>query len=136
MAIVTQYHKDTDTTYVYESESYYDPSKKQSRSKRKLIGKLDKETGEIVPTGRRGPKKKESPETEAASEGLKRTENSRQMEEKIQELEGKVSILRNRIERLEEENRELRIVKEEAVQLRRENQKLAAILEKIRSLTA
>jgi uncharacterized iron-regulated membrane protein len=45
---VTQYHRDTDTTYVYESESYYDPSRKQSRSRRKLIGKLDKETGEVI----------------------------------------------------------------------------------------
>jgi hypothetical protein len=48
MGIVTQYHRDTDTTYVYESESYYDPSRKQSRSRRKLIGKLDKETGEVI----------------------------------------------------------------------------------------
>jgi len=54
MAIIKQYHKDTDTTYVYESTSYWDEEKKQSRSKRRVIGKLDPETGEIVPTGRRG----------------------------------------------------------------------------------
>ena len=35
MAIVKQYHKDTDTTYVYESVSYWDEEKKQSRSKRR-----------------------------------------------------------------------------------------------------
>lgn len=58
MAIIKQYHKDTDTTYVYESISYWDAEKKQSRSKRKCIGKIDPETGEIVPTGRRGRKKK------------------------------------------------------------------------------
>ena len=55
MAIIKQYHKDTDTTYVYESISYWDEEKKQSRSKRRVIGKLDPETGEIIPTGRRGP---------------------------------------------------------------------------------
>ena len=37
MAIIKQYHKDTDTTYVYESISYWDPEKKQSRSKREDV---------------------------------------------------------------------------------------------------
>ena len=54
MAIIKQYHKDTDTTYVYESTSYWDEEKKQSRSKRRVIGKLDPVTGEIIPTGKRG----------------------------------------------------------------------------------
>lgn len=54
MAIIKQYHKDTDTTYVYESTSYWDPVKKQSRSKRRVIGKVDPVTGDIVPTGKRG----------------------------------------------------------------------------------
>ena len=66
MAIIKQYHKDTDTTYVYESISYWDEEKKQSRSKRRVIGKLDPETGEIVPTGKRGRKPKEA---EAVSSG-------------------------------------------------------------------
>ena len=35
MALIKQYHKDTDTTYVYESISYWDEEKKQSRSKRR-----------------------------------------------------------------------------------------------------
>ena len=59
MAIIKQYHKDTDTTYVYESISYWDEEKKQSRSKRRVIGKLDPDTGEIIPTGKRGRKRKE-----------------------------------------------------------------------------
>ncbi|MBO5640333.1 MAG: hypothetical protein J5916_10545 [Oscillospiraceae bacterium] len=58
MAIVKQYHKDTGITYVYESVSYWDEEKKQSRSKRRLIGKLNPETGEIIPTGKRGPRPK------------------------------------------------------------------------------
>ena len=60
MAIVKQYHKDTDTTYVYESISYWDEEKKQSRSKRRVIGKLDPETGAIIPTGKRGRKPKDA----------------------------------------------------------------------------
>lgn len=57
MAIIKQYHKDTDTTYVYESISYWDADKKQSRSKRRLIGKIDPDTGEMIATGKRGRKK-------------------------------------------------------------------------------
>jgi len=60
MAIIKQYHKETGITYVYESVSYWDPDKKQSRSKRKMIGKLDPETGDIIPTGKIGRRKKET----------------------------------------------------------------------------
>ena len=53
--------KDTRTgiTYVYESISAWDKEKKQSRSKRKLLGRFDEETGEIIPTD--GRCKKRSP---------------------------------------------------------------------------
>ncbi len=63
MAQVRQYHKDTNTTYVYESESYWDPEKKQSRSRRRLIGKIDPATGAIVPCGKRGRKPKDPDRT-------------------------------------------------------------------------
>ncbi len=55
-------HKDNRTgiTYVYESESYYDKEKRQSRARRTLIGKLDEQTGEIVPTDGRGKNRKKS----------------------------------------------------------------------------
>ena len=51
MSISKSYNKQNDTTYVYEViESYWDKEKKQPRNKRKLIGKIDPATGEIVPT--------------------------------------------------------------------------------------
>ena len=58
MAIIKKYNKTNKTTYVYDSVSYWDKEKQQPRSKRKLIGKIDPETGEIVPTGGRGRKPK------------------------------------------------------------------------------
>lgn len=58
MAIIKQHDKRTGKTYVYESVAYWDSEKKMSRAKRKLIGRLDPETGEIVPTNRRNKKKK------------------------------------------------------------------------------
>ena len=54
MAQVNQLDKRSDITYVYESVSYWDKEKKQPRSKRTLIGRLDPETGHIVPTDGRG----------------------------------------------------------------------------------
>ena len=54
MAIVKQLDKRSGITYVYESTSYWDKEKQQPRSKRKLIGRLDPETGEVVPTDGRG----------------------------------------------------------------------------------
>jgi hypothetical protein len=63
MAIVHVYNRVRGVTYVYDSHSYWDKDLKQPRSTRKLIGKLDPVTGEIVPTGKRGrPKKEQGPE--------------------------------------------------------------------------
>ena len=59
MSISKSYNKQNGVTYVYEViENYWDKEKKQSRSKRKLIGKIDPATGEIVPTSSRGRPKK------------------------------------------------------------------------------
>lgn len=49
-AIIDVRNKERGVTYVYESHSYWDKEKKQPRSHRKLIGRRDPETGEIVPT--------------------------------------------------------------------------------------
>ncbi len=57
MAIVNVHNKARNVTYVYDSVSYWDKELKQPRSKRKLIGKRDPVTNEIIPTGRRGRKK-------------------------------------------------------------------------------
>ena len=50
MAIVYQKDKRSGITYAYESVSYWDKDKKQSRSKRTLIGRLAPETGTIIQT--------------------------------------------------------------------------------------
>ena len=50
MAIIKQLNKKTGITYVYESHSFRDKTTKQPRSTRKLIGRIDDATGEIIPT--------------------------------------------------------------------------------------
>ena len=58
MEFMKQYDKRSGITYAYESHSYWDPEKKMARAKRKLIGRVDPETGEIVPTDGRNKKPK------------------------------------------------------------------------------
>jgi hypothetical protein len=117
MAIIKQYHKDTDTTYVYESTSYWDPEKKQARSTRKCIGRIDPETGEIIPTGKRGRKKEAEPVfNDAISSKL------------TQELDkARADILT-----LKAQNAELSA---QVSELTKENQQLTSIIIKIRSLS-
>ena len=51
--IVYQINKKTGITYAYESISYWDKDKQQSRAKRKCIGRVDPETQKIIPTRKR-----------------------------------------------------------------------------------
>lgn len=66
-AIVFQTNKKTGITYAYESKSYWDKEKQQSRATRKCIGKVDPETGKIVPTRKK--KKKENPSEQSKKRG-------------------------------------------------------------------
>lgn len=65
MAIVRQRDSRSGITYAYKSISRWDKEKKQSRSKRTLIGRVDDKTGEIVPTKgtRKMPKRDEQGQT-------------------------------------------------------------------------
>ena len=113
-SIVKNTNKKTGITYVYESESYWDPVKKQPRNRRKLIGKLD-ENGELVPTGRKGrPRSKDS--TRSVND------------ETFKELQGKADEYFKMYRELELENKELR---REIEELKKERQELAGQLSEI-----
>ena len=94
---------------MYDSTSYWDAEKGQSRSKRKLLGKLDPQTGEIIPTGQRGRKKKERPAEDptqidarvaAASAGY--LEMIQQQELTIRQQQTQITELNKRIAQMEE----------------------------------
>lgn len=95
MAIV-KYKNQSGVTYAYESESIWDPEKKQARPRRKYLGRVDDETGEIIPTNGRGRKKKEEGAGDSKSKG-KSAENSA-----LKKLEAENAKLKGRIEELEE----------------------------------
>ena len=50
MGIVYQTDKRSGITYAYENQSFWDPALKRSKSTRKLIGRVDPDTKEIIPT--------------------------------------------------------------------------------------
>jgi hypothetical protein len=69
VARVKLYNKKYNVTYVYDSVSYWDPELKQPRSKRKLIGKIDPDTGEIIPTSPRGKRARDKNQSRSAASG-------------------------------------------------------------------
>ena len=94
------YNKDNRSglTYAYETTYVWDKEKKQSRSKRTLIGRVDEATGEIVPTDGRGRKR---------SPGYVPEESEYVMPKTIKELRAEVlrlleenSVLRKEIQKL------------------------------------
>ena len=111
MAIIRQYHKDTDTTYVYESISYWDAEKQQSRSKRKLLGKVDPQTGEIIPTGKRGRKKKEAAPVKEAP----LAQDLAARDEQIRTLTISLAQKEEELARLKRENESLRMAAAQAL---------------------
>ena len=104
MAIIKQYDKRSGITYAYESVAYWDPEKKMSRAKRKLIGRINPETGEIIPTDGRNRRKKD--ETEKKTETAP-SENYKEMYEKLlKKCESQELIIKSLQERIKELERQ------------------------------
>ena len=106
MTTITAFNKARNTTYVYESDSHWDKEKQQSRSKRRLIGKIDPKTGNVIPTGPRGRKKsRRKKETETSTTFPVKKPNYKQLyEQATSDLEikdAKIVEQRREIARLE-----------------------------------
>lgn len=113
-----RYANQSGTVYVYDSVSEWDPVKKQSRSKRKCIGKVDPQTGEIIPTsGRRGRKPDAGRKEENGTAG----KGSGPIPELVV-LEKKYAGLEADYQKLKDEN----------AGLSRENRKMKALLARFR----
>ena len=84
MGIVYQKDSRSGITYAYENKSFWDKDLKRSRSKRTLIGRLDPETGKIVPTD--GRCKKRSPSYQGDDDGYKMPKTMKEMRAEIKRL--------------------------------------------------
>lgn len=84
MGIVYQTDKRTGVTYAYENQSFWDPELKRSKSKRKLIGRVDPISHEIVPTD--GRCKKRSPSYVPDEDGYEMPKTVRELKEEVKRL--------------------------------------------------
>lgn len=94
MSISKSYNKQNGVTYVYEVyENHWNKEKKRPESRRRLIGKIDPQTGEIVPTSKakkRADKKEgDTKDYRVLYEETKK--NAAQQEKEIADLKNKLS---------------------------------------------
>lgn len=134
--IVKQKRKGTSTIYAYESQSYWVPNV-GPRSRRKLIGKVDPVTGEIVPTGKRGRPRKVQDQATATGVSDIVTDDVIDSENELERVKRALieSIsanqeLESRINTLTDENRSL---KAEVTKLQSQLNKIERYLEEARS---
>lgn len=99
MAIIKQFDKRSGITYVYDSKSYYDKEKKCSRAKRTLIGKIDPNTGEMIPTD--GRNKGAKSKTNTVSPELDRDKRIQELEDENRQLKFQISAFKKEIERIQ-----------------------------------
>jgi hypothetical protein len=87
--IVYQTNHKTGIKYAYESVSYWDKDKGQPRSKRKYIGRVDPETGEII-------QKKDTP-SHSGDKGKALSSEITSLREKLKEKDMMIAVLREEI---------------------------------------
>lgn len=102
MAIIKQFDKRSGITYIYDSKSYYDKEKKCSRAKRTLIGKIDPDTGEMIPTDGRNKGAKSKPDT--VSPEIDKDKRIQELEDENRQLKLQISALKKEIERIQNSN--------------------------------
>ena len=102
MAIIKQFDKRSGITYVYDSKSYYDKEKKCSRAKRTLIGKIDPDTGEIIPTDGRNKGAKSKPNT--VSPEVDKDKRIQELEDENRQLKLQICAFKKEIERSQASN--------------------------------
>lgn len=123
MSIVRYTNKKTGTVTLYESTSHYDPETKQSRPIRKYLGKLDPETGELIPSKKRK-KKEEQPPSGSSDLKLRnalheKTRDCMEKERRIRELEEELVKLRSSMSRIAIASRSIMEISSES--LKQEN---------------
>lgn len=102
--IVYQIDKKSGVKYAYESVSYWDKEKKQPRSKRKYLGRVDPETGEIISSRR-----KKAPATDGGqgqtafyeSSLARLREELLEKESRIEQLQGELDALTSKYKKAE-----------------------------------
>ena len=104
--IVYQVNKKTGVKYAYESTSYWDKEKKQPRTRRRYLGRVDPETGEIIKAKSR--KDSEEKTQEPSSELAALHEEIKRKDQVIADLTADLDRANARYESLAEKARIIR----------------------------
>lgn len=109
MAIVKCHDRKRGVTYVYDSTCFYDEEQKKYRYKRRLLGKVDPETGEMIPTGARGGYHPRREKTEEENEGqpMEKLKPGRKKKPKPEVVSSDEAV-RSELEKLRSENQHLK----------------------------
>ena len=100
--IVYQENPKTHVKYAYESISYWDKDKKAPRSKRRYLGRVDPETGEIIESKR----KRKEPEAVSG-------QDTEQLMDELRKKDAEIAALKNTLQELTSRYEEsLRILNE------------------------
>lgn len=98
-SIIYQIDKKTGAKYAFENVSYWDKDKKQPRSKRKYLGKVDPETGNIIPSRGRS--------SHSEEKGFQAPAELRSLHLEIKERDQTIEQLRKELDVLKEQNEQL-----------------------------
>lgn len=98
--IVYQTDRKTGVKYAYESVSYWDKEKQQPRSKRKYIGKVDPETGEIIAKKDRAVHSGEDTTDQGMIQIEKLQEELSHKDEEIASLKAEISVISKKYDNL------------------------------------
>ena len=105
---IVKYKNQSGVTYAYEATSRYDPATKQSRPTRKYLGRVDDETGEIIPTaGKRGRPPKNPPKPIEPEKGGFLPDSHSELAMKLSAAEAEIAGLRAENEKLTNEKKKL-----------------------------
>ena len=123
MSLVRMHNKKNDVTYLYESISFWDKEMRKTRSVRRLVGKVDPETGNVILTSRRGRQAGAADEEEMP---LTITQGESEARARIVELEAIIHKQQEKIWHLERQN----------VRLTKTLNDILSMADKTRALTA
>ena len=99
--IVYQTDKKTGIKYAYESFSYWDKEKKQPRSTRKYLGRVDEETGEIISKDERSPHSADPQRKDTLKSELE------SLRKEIEKRDRTINELRDELKKMDSEYRKL-----------------------------
>lgn len=107
--IVYQVNKKTGIKYAYESISYWDKEKQQPRSKRKYLGRVDSDTGEIIRENKGDNSAEKTKKDNGLGELNKLREELENKDKRISELTAQLEYANKKNDELSDAVRKLRL---------------------------